>query len=220
MMTHTAPSRFSEFYSVLRAVRLIAAACLMMPISALAQQPSVATPPGAAGVSLAGLDLTTSAGIAAARKRLHETARRSCSQGADNRQLPDRHGFVSCIDEALIGELKQIKPSTRATIAAQGAVWPTANQTGSLSQETAQDTSVMVVTVADLDVLSPHDARIAQERIRNTARRICGQLTSSQDPASIYAKCVHDATAGALRQINQAALATVVAGHRPFSRTD
>jgi UrcA family protein len=208
MMAQTTPSRFSEFYSVLRAVRLIAAACLVMPITALALQPSVATPPSAAGVSLVGLDLMTSAGIAAARKRLHEAARRSCSQAADNRQLPDRDRFVSCIDEALISELKQIKPSTRATIAAQGAVWPTVTQTGSLSEETAQNTSVMVVTVADLDVLSPHDAHIAQERIRNTARRICGQLTSSQDPASIYAKCVHDATAGALRQINHAALAT------------
>jgi hypothetical protein len=123
MIDQAIPSRFLGFMTVVRAAALIAV-CVAMPIATLAQEPAVATPTSAAKVSLAGLDLATSQGIAAAR-----------------------------------------------TISQRG--------------ETGYGTSVMVVSIADLDVLSPQNVLIAHERIHNTARRICGQLTSIQDPASI-----------------------------------
>jgi UrcA family protein len=71
--------------------------------------------------------------------------------------------------------------------------------------ESAPDISVVAVSIADVDLKSAQDVDIAEKRIRKTARRICTQLMGSQDPASCYAKCVNDATAGALRQIHGAA---------------
>jgi UrcA family protein len=209
MIAQTIVSRLLTFKILVRAAGLIAV-CLAMPIAALAQQPSGANAPGTAKVSLAGLDLTTSQGIAAARNRLHATARQRCSQAVDDRQPSEQAQFVSCVDLTLISELKQINSRTRADILAHGSAWPIATEAGTNSQpgDNANGTSVMVVSIADLDVLSPEDALIARERIHNAARRVCGQLTGSQDPASIYAKCVNDATAGALRQINETALAT------------
>jgi UrcA family protein len=207
MIAQTSFSRFLGFKTVARAAGLIAI-CLAMPISALAQQRSAATPSSPAKVSLAGLDLSTSQGVGAARNRLHEAARRSCSQAVDNRQPSEQANFLSCIDLTLIGELKQINSGTRDSIVAQGSAWPTEVGTHGQQREGAYGTSVMVVSIADLDVLSPHDVLIARKRIHNAARRVCGQLTSSQDPASIYEKCVNDATAGALRQISETALAT------------
>lgn len=190
-----------------RAIGLITA-CLAIPIAALAQQPSVELSTSTAKVWLAGLDLTTAQGIAAARNRLHETARENCSQAVDNRYSSDRANFLSCVDNTLISELKQINSGTRDAIVAHGSTWPTATEIRAVRQlhESAQDTSVMAVSIADLDLSSAQDVLIAQRRIHTTARRICGQLTSSQDSASIYAKCVNDAAAGALRQINAAAV--------------
>jgi UrcA family protein len=208
MIAHTIPSRFPGFIAALRAAGLLAT-CLVMPLTALAQEPSVTTPPVGASVSLAGLDLTTTRGIDAARNRLHEAARRSCSQTIDDRDPEVSADFLSCIDSTLITELKQINRSTRTAILAVGSAWPTAIEIGTTShqRETAQSTSVMVVSIADLDVLSPQDVLLARKRIHDTARRICGQLSKSQDPASIYAKCVNDAIAAALRQFNKTALA-------------
>jgi UrcA family protein len=210
MIARTAFSRLSRSKTVARAAALLLV-YLAVPLAAMAQQPSSAvSQTSAAKASLAGLDLTTRQGLAAARNRLHESARASCSQAIDNREPSDRANFLSCIDGALKDELKQINSSARAAIVARGSAWPTATKVETIGQqrEIAQGTSVMVVSISDLDVLSPQDVRIAQERVHNTARRICGQLTTSQDSASIYAKCVSDATAGALRQINETALAT------------
>lgn len=209
MIAQTIPSRSLRFTILVRAAGLIAVG-LAMPIAALAQKPSGANPSSTAKVSLAGLDLTTSQGIAAARNRLHETARQKCSQAVDDGRPSEQAQFRSCLDITLISELKQINSTTRADILTHGSPWPVSTEAGTSNQarDSANGTSVMVVSIADLDVLSPQDALIARERIHNAARRVCGQLIGTQDPASIYAKCVNDATAGALRQINETALAT------------
>jgi UrcA family protein len=202
MISQMIPSRLTR--STLRAAALIAA-CLAVPIAALSQQATVAVPPSAAKVSLADLDLTTSDGIAAARDRLQGTARLSCSQQLDNLEPSHRVDFLSCVDNSLIHELKQVNSKARAAILAHNSAWPTAADDGTLSQprESAPDTSVVAVSIADLDLLSPQGVLIARERIHNTARRLCSQLNSSQGPASYYSHCVNDATAGALRQINE-----------------
>jgi UrcA family protein len=203
MIAQTISRRIFKFKTAVRAAGLIAV-CLALPIAALAQQPSSAAPTSAK-VLLAGLDITTPEGTAAARNRLHETARQICSQPVGNLEPSDRADFLSCIDNTLINELKQVNSSARAAIVARGSAWPIAAEDGTVSQlrESAPPTSVMVVSIADLDVLSPQGVLIAHERIHNTARRICTQLISSQDPATHYSKCVNDATTGALRQINE-----------------
>ena len=206
MISQMIPSRLIR--STVRAAALIAA-CLAVPVAALSQQATVAVPPSAAKVSLADLDLTTSDGIAAARDRLQGTARLSCSQQLDKLEPSHRVDFLSCVDNSLIHELKQVNSKARAAILAHSSVWPTAADDGTLSQprESAPDTSVVAVSIADLDLLSPQGVLIARERIHNTARRLCSQLNSSQGPASYYSHCVNDATAGALRQITEGPLA-------------
>ncbi len=195
-------------WSTVRAAALIAV-CLAAPIAALSQQATVAVPTSAAKVSLADLDLTTSDGIAAARDRLQGTARQLCSQQLDNLQPSHRVDFLSCVDNSLIHELKQVSSSARTAILAHSSAWPTAADDGTLGQprESAPDTSVVAISIADLDLLSPQDVLIARERIHNTARRLCSQINSSQGPASYYSHCVNDATVGALRQINEGTLA-------------
>ncbi len=191
-----------------RAAALIAV-CLAVPIAALSQQATVVAPTSAAKVSLTDLDLTTSEGIAAARDRLQSTARQLCSQQLDNLEPSHRVDFLSCVDNSLIHELQQVSSKARAAILAHNSAWPTAADDGTLSQprESAPDTSVVAVSIADLDLLSARGVLIARERVHNTARRLCSQLNSSQGPASYYSHCVNDATAGALRQINEGTLA-------------
>lgn len=205
-MTQILSSRLTR--STVRAAALIAV-CLAVPMAALSQQATVAVPTSAATVSLDDLDLTTSDGIAAARDRLQGTARQLCSQQLDNLEPSHRVDFLSCVDNSLLHELKQVSSSARSAILAHSSAWPTAADDGTLGQsrENAPDTSVVAVSIADLDLLSPQGVLIARERIRNTARRLCSQVNSSQGPASYYSHCVNDATAGALRQINESALA-------------
>jgi UrcA family protein len=209
MNAETMPSRLCDFKTVVRAASLIAV-CMSVSIAALAQQQSVAAPTIAAKESLAGIDFATPEGIAAARDRLHEKAREFCSQISGNLDPSHRADFLGCIDNVLTNELKQLSSSARAAIAAHGSAWPVASEDGTTSQlrESVPDTSVMAVSIADLDLMSSQGVLIAQKRIRRSARRICSQLISSQEPASYYTKCVNDATAGALRQIHLAALAS------------
>jgi len=206
MVSQMIPSRLTR--TTARAAALIAV-CLAVPMAALSQQAPVAVPTSAAKVSLADLDLTTSDGIAAARDRLQGTARQFCSQRLDNLELSHRVDFLSCVDNSLIHELKQVSSKARAAILAHNSAWPTAADDGTLSQprESAPDTSVVAVSIADLDLSSAQGVLIARERVHNTARRLCSQLNSSQGPASYYSHCVNDATVGALPQINEGTLA-------------
>jgi len=183
------------------------AACLTVPVAAWSQQSTAAIATSAANISLADLDLTTSEGVAAARDRLQETARLSCAQQIDTLAPSHRVDFLSCVDRSLIQELKQFSIGARAAILAHDSAWPATAADDTLGQvrEKAPETSVIAVSIADLDLSSQQGALIARGRIHNTAKRLCSQLTSSQGPASYYSHCVNDATAGALRQINDGA---------------
>jgi len=202
------PSRLSHFKSAVRAAGLIAIG-LVVPIVASAQ-PSDAEQTSTAKASLADLDLATPEGLAAARERLHERAREFCSHIGGNLDPLRRADFLSCIDNTLINELKQVSSSVRAAIAAHGSAWPTASEDGTTRhlRESVPDTSVVAVSIADLDFMTAQGVLIAEKRIHKSARRICSQLTINQYPAANYTKCVNDATAAALRQIHLAALAT------------
>jgi UrcA family protein len=206
MNDETIPSRRSAFKTAIRAAGFITA-CLAMPIAAMALQPSLDAPTSAAKVSLTGLDLATSEGIAAARERLQETARQFCSQVGGNLDASRLADFLSCLDRTLIDELKQVSSGAQAAIVAHGSAWPTATEEGTAGEprEGVPDTRVMAISIADVDFKSAQGVDIAEKRIQKTARRICSQLIGSQDPASRYTKCVNDATAGALRQIHETA---------------
>jgi UrcA family protein len=208
MNDETIPSRRSNLKTVIRAAGFITA-YLAMPIAAMAHQPSLKAPASAAKVSLTGLDFATSEGIVAARHRLQDAARQFCSQVSGNLDASHLADFLSCIDRTLIDELKQVSSGARAAILTHGSAWPTATEEGTAGElrESVPETSVITVSIADVDLKSAQGVDIAERRIQKTARRICSQLIGSQDPASSYTKCVNDATAGALRQIHETASA-------------
>ena len=184
------------------------AVCLAVPVAAWPEQPTATISPSAANVSLADLDLTTSAGVAAARDRLQGAARQLCAHQIDALEPSRRVDFLSCVDRSLIQNLKQLSSGARAAVLAHDSAWPATAADGMLGEprENAPETSLLAISIADLDLSSSQGALIARERIHNTARRLCSQLSSSQGPASYYSHCVNDATAGALRQINDGAL--------------
>jgi UrcA family protein len=66
-------------------------------------------------VPLADLDLSTLEGRRAARERLHETARRLCSQLVDIQDLSHQPNFVACVDDALNDALRQVAALRQAT---------------------------------------------------------------------------------------------------------
>jgi UrcA family protein len=69
----------------------------------------------------------------------------------------------------------------------------------------------MVVSLANLNLSTPDGVRIAHDRIKRMARRVCRQLSGSIDPTEMwrYANCVDDAIAAALRQIRGPAVAAI-----------
>jgi UrcA family protein len=79
------------------------------PVMVMADTPPVPAPDmRAVRVSLADLDLSTPEGARAARERLHETARRLCSQLADGQDLSHQPNFVACVGDALADALRQV----------------------------------------------------------------------------------------------------------------
>jgi len=190
-----------------------------MALLALAPVAAIAQSPAAAGVetrtsnlSLADLDLSTPAGVDAARDRLQQTARRRCSQVADRQDLSHQPNFIACMDETLAAALRQINGPVRAAIEEPGE-WHTqqADVTRSRLPPTAPETRVMVVSLASLNLSTPDGVRIAHDRIKRMARRVCRQLSGSIDPTEMwrYANCVDDAIAGALRQVRGPTVAAI-----------
>jgi UrcA family protein len=163
-------------------------------------------------LSLADLDLSTPAGVDAARDRLQQTARQWCSHLAGRQDLPHQPNFIACMDQTLADALRQINGPLRAAIEESGE-WHTqqADVTRSPSSPTAPETRVMVLSLANLDLSTPDGVRIAHDRIKRTARRVCRQLSGSIDPTEMwrYSNCVDDAIAGALRQVSGPAVAAI-----------
>ncbi|HWS68043.1 MAG TPA: UrcA family protein [Steroidobacteraceae bacterium] len=191
----------------------------LMALLTLAAVAAIALTPAAAGVetrtsnlSLADLDLSTPAGVDAARDRLQQTARRWCSQVADRQDLSHQPNFIACMDETLAAALRQINGPVRAAIEEPGE-WHTqqADATHSRLPPTVPETRVMIVSLANLNLSTPDGVRIAHDRIKRMARRVCRQLSGSIDPTKMwrYANCVDDAIAGALRQIRDPTVAAI-----------
>jgi len=92
---------------------------VIAPVALMANTPPApALETRAARVSLADLDLSTPEGVRAARDRLHETARRLCSQLEDMRSVAHQPTFVKCVDESLEDALRQITGPLLASVPA------------------------------------------------------------------------------------------------------
>jgi UrcA family protein len=105
--------RSSLASAVLKAALL--ALCTIAPVTVMANTQPAPTPEmRAAKVSLADLDLSTPTGQRAARERLHQIARRLCSQVADAQDLSHQPNFVACVDETLASALQQLNGPTLA----------------------------------------------------------------------------------------------------------
>jgi UrcA family protein len=90
------------------AATFVSLGCIAIGGTALAQQAAAAAETRATNVSLAGFDLSTPAGMAAARERLRRTAVRLCSQVADELDLSHHDNFVRCVDASLASALPKL----------------------------------------------------------------------------------------------------------------
>ena len=61
-------------------------------------------------VALAGLDLSTTAGMAQARKRLTILAERLCRKFRDDREAADWATYADCVHDTLTSAVEKIKP--------------------------------------------------------------------------------------------------------------
>lgn len=97
-----------------RRILLLSAALLVAtPSFAAAGEPMPSKPAAAAGtVVLEGLDLSTPAGSAEARRRLTIMSKRLCGKLRDERKVEDWENYVDCVHEALASALERIQTPT------------------------------------------------------------------------------------------------------------
>lgn len=194
MNTQSIPSgRFGGRHSVSGAAILIALFG-MVPVSTIADQRAVTSSVSrVAEVQLSDLNLSTPAGMRAARERLQAMAESVCSEPAKSRGLPRQPNFAACVESTVAAHLKLIDALRQHNVTVSNSVTRAAN-----------------VSLADLDLSTLEGARIARERLAAIARRVCGELARGQDLSyqPNYSACVHDTLAGALAQA--AALAAAV----------
>ena len=158
----------------------------IVPVSTTADQRAVTSGLSrVADVPLTDLDLSTPAGMRAARERLQAMAQSVCAEPAKSRGLPRQANFATCVDSTVAAHLKQIDALGQDNVTVSKAVTRAAH-----------------VSLADLDLSTLEGARIARERLEAIARRLCGELARQQDLSyqANYAACVHDTLAGALAQ--------------------
>jgi UrcA family protein len=69
-----------------------------------------------AKVTFAGLDLSTSDGVNAARERLRDTAGRLCSLVADELDLSHHDNYVKCVDDAMARAMPRLEELARKNV--------------------------------------------------------------------------------------------------------
>jgi UrcA family protein len=67
-------------------------------------------------VAFAGLDLSTPAGIAEARRRLTVTSERLCRTFRDDRKVDDRETYGDCVHDTLTSALERIRISRQGVV--------------------------------------------------------------------------------------------------------
>jgi UrcA family protein len=217
MNTETNLPRRSSLESAVLKAALIAL-CAIAPITVMADtQPPPAAETRAATVSLADLELSTPDGQRAARERLHQIARRLCSQVGDTQDISHQPNFVACVDETLANALQQLNGPAHVAVEESRKAWLTTNATATKGQHsaTAPESRATTVSLADLDLSTPQGARAAHDRVHETARRLCSQLEDSQDLSHQrnFVTCVDETMAATLLQLRVPALAGIEQSH-------
>ena len=115
MNTPTNPLRRVNRQIALRAVVLMALLAIA-PLAVMADERGPVLDTRVAKVSLAGLDLATPDGMAAARDRLRETALLLCAQVADTRSIAWHANFVRCVDETFAKAMQKVKGPALAAV--------------------------------------------------------------------------------------------------------
>jgi UrcA family protein len=99
-----------------KALLLSAALLVATPIFAAAGDAAPSKRETATGtVVLAGLDLSTSTGIAEAHKRLTILSERLCGKFRDDRKVDDWENYVDCVHHTLASALERIQTPTSTT---------------------------------------------------------------------------------------------------------
>jgi UrcA family protein len=88
----------------------VAAVALQLPANAAEQCTSTkASSAKSTSISVADLDLSTSAGVQAARARLHQAARKLCDEVLEPSSVSHQPDFVRCVDQAMAEATAQLE---------------------------------------------------------------------------------------------------------------
>jgi len=187
----------------------------LAPIAVIAQSQAAGTEAHTSTVTLADLDLSTPEGVNIARDRLHAAARQLCSQVAGP-SPSNPTNFIACLNDTVTDALRQIDQPGRAAI--ESGAWNIlpSGATSDRLPPSAIQSDVRVISVANFDLSTPDGVRMAKDRIKKTARHICGQLAAEDTGlSSDYARCVDDTTLAALRQVPSPAMAAMRDAPKP-----
>jgi UrcA family protein len=101
---------------------MLIALCTMGLVAAIdAQRPATAGDVRTAKVSVADLDLGTTAGMMAAQARVRQMARRLCSQVEHLDDLSHYENYLACVDASVTAAMQQLKGPALAGLAAKNA---------------------------------------------------------------------------------------------------
>ena len=88
---------------------LVWTSCLLTPVVSVAASPADVVEQKVTQVSLAGLDLSSPAGVRAAHERLHQSARRLCNELREANDLGHVAHFNACVERAMTLALAQLQ---------------------------------------------------------------------------------------------------------------
>jgi UrcA family protein len=181
---------------------VLTALCVLGSATAMAQQASGAVESASAKISLAGLDLSTPEGTAAARERMHQAARKLCSEVAHSTDLAHQPNFIKCVDATMTSALQQLSRPER--VAAQATPAVVAKPAAPVGLPLARSKAL---SFADLDLSTPEGARTAHERLHQVARNLCSQVADDLDLShhANFLACIDEAMAQALPKVEELA---------------
>jgi UrcA family protein len=111
---------FSERSDATKATPILMALCTIGLFAAVdAQRPASADDVRMAKVSVADLDLGTTAGMNTARDRVRKVAQHLCVQVEQMDDLSRHDNFLACVDESVTAAMQQLKGPALAALAKQ-----------------------------------------------------------------------------------------------------
>jgi UrcA family protein len=117
-MNHS--KHLSERLDGTKATPILMALCTIGLVAAIdAQRPASADEVRLAKVSVADLDLGTTAGVMAAQARVRQVARRLCTQLEQMDDLSRHDNYLACVDASVTAAMQQLKGPALAALAKQ-----------------------------------------------------------------------------------------------------